>query len=193
MMDLIIRPVKFFHSLRNRTFTLWAPIIILLLTGIFDGVVTAITVEHTSLTEIVSGGFPILKSLYFILISNFMFYLILTLQVFLFPVIIRKLGGTGGSRKHSFYILGMSTMPLLIQSIIHLLFPGTVWWQYFEHMSVLYFLSYSLFNIFNIWSIALLIIGFAKVYAVSYKKASILYVQFVIKLIPLMIITLLVN
>lgn len=191
IMDLITRPAKFFEALKDRSFKLWIPAVVVLLYGILDSVAVSIVEADTSLNEILGGGFPIVRLLFLVLGSNLMFYAVLTAQVFLFPVILKKLGGSGGSRRHSFYILGMATLPILIQSIIHLMFPATIWWQYFENRTLLYFLSYSLFNVFNIWSVALLIIGFSKVFNVSYKKASILYVQFLVKLIPLVIIKLL--
>lgn len=190
MLNLILHPVTFFESLKTRHFNLIIPASILILSGFFDGLVSSMIAEGTNLQEIIGGTFPILTVLYLILLSNLSFYLIFTAQLFLFPIIVKKLGGSGGSLKHSFYILGISTLPILIQNIVHLLFPGTVWWQYFEHLTILHLLSYSIFNVFNIWSVALLVIGFAKVYNVTYKKASILYVQFLIKLIPLIIITL---
>lgn len=191
MSDLIFRPTRFFEKVKDEKIKLAIPILILFLVGIFDGVVNTLVLDETTLADVANGIFPISKVLFFILVSNLSFYGLIAIQTVLFPIIIKKLGGTGGSRKHSFYILGIAAFPLLLQSILHLLFPATVWWQYFEHRTILYFLSYSLFNVFNIWSVALLIIGFAKVYNVSYKKSSILYLQFIIKLIPFLIITIL--
>lgn len=193
MINLIIRPNKFFADIRGKKVPLWPPIVILLLTGIFDGVVTTIVVGETSLTQLLNGGFPLTRFVFLLVSSNFNFYLLITLQTILFHIIIKKLGGTEGTRQQAFFILGIAALPNLIQSIIHLLFPQTIWWQNFEHVKLLYFLSYSFFNLFNIWSVALLIIGFAKVYDVTYKKSSILYLQFLLKLVPLGIIYLLAN
>ena len=105
----------------------------------------------------------------------------------------KKLGGEIKSKRFSFYILGISSIPILIQSIIHIVFPITILWSYFKNNNIIYMLIYkvfNVFNIFNIWSIVLLIIGFACVYNISYKKASILYINFIIKFIPLIIIKL---
>ncbi len=191
IINLLIHPKTFFEKVRGQQVSLWPPVIILIITGILDGIVTVLTTGHTNIYELASRPMAGSRFLFLLLTSNLNFYLLIAAQTFLFHLIIKKLGGTGGTRRQAFYILGMSTLPILIQSIIHLFFPQTVWWQYFEYNKILYFLSYSLFNLANIWSVALLIIGFAKVYNVSYKKSSILYLQFLLKIIPLVIIMLL--
>jgi len=69
----------------------------------------------------------------------------------------------------------------------------TISWFTFENFHIISLIVYNFLNIFNLWSIYLLIVGFAKVYDVSYKKASVLYLQFLIKMIPLLIIYLIVS
>lgn len=191
MLTVLFKPKAFFEELNKREFSIATPILILFLVGIFDGVVNTLAVEHQTLGNVLSGAFPLTKFLFLVISSNLSFYLLIAAQTFLFHLIIIKLGGKGGSRKHSFYILGLAALPILIQSIVHLLFPGTVWWQNFDPNGILYFLSYSLLNFFSIWGVVILVVGFAKVYDVSYKVASILYLQFLLKIIPLVIIMLL--
>ncbi len=191
MLDVLFKPVAFFEDLKKRSFSIAMPIMILVLVGILDGVVNTLLVEHSTLSQLFSGSFPLSRFLLLLLSSNLSFYLLIAAQTFLFHLIILKLGGTGGSRKHAFYILGLAALPILLQSIVHLLFPQTIWWQNFDPNGVLYFVSYSLLNFFSIWSVIILVVGFAKVYNVSYKVASILYLQFLLKIIPLVIIMLL--
>lgn len=186
-MDLIFKPTKYFENIKNKKVRLWYPAVILFFIGLVDSLVSIYAIEDMSIFQITAGYFPIIRFLYYIFISNFAFYLLVLLQTFLFPVIIKKLGGENKSRRYSFYILGIASFPLLIQGIIHFIFPATLWWQYFEHRVILFFISYSFLNFFNIWSVLLLIVGFAKVYNVSYKKASILYLQFLLKLFPVLI------
>ena len=186
-MDLIFKPIKYFENIKNKKINLFYPGIILFIIGILDSLTTIYAIDGISLLQLPLGLIPAIQFIYHIIISNFSFYLIILLQTFFFPLIIKKLGGTQKDPSYSFYIIGISSFPLLIQGIIHLLFPATLWWQYFEHQVILYFISYSFFNLFNIWSVLLLIIGFAKVYEVSYKKASILYLQFLLKLLPVLL------
>lgn len=192
-MKLLFKPVQFFEELKYKQISIMIPVIILIFVGLFDGVVNTLIAENQSLSDLWNQSFPISNFLLLLVSSNFSYYIILTLQTIFFHLIIIKLGGKGGSRKHAFYILGMAATPLLIQSIIHLIFPETVWWKMFDSSSIMYFISYSLLNLASIWSVALLVIGFAKVYDVSYKTASILYLQFLLKLVPVIIIMLLAN
>ena len=185
-MDLILKPGRYFESIKDKKVNLILPGIILILIGILDSLSTIYAIDGISVFQLPSGIIPIIKFIYNIIISNFAFYLLVLLQTFLFPLIIKKLGGIHRGRRFSFYIIGISSFPLLIQGIMHFVFPATLWWQYFEHKVIFYFLSYSFLNVFNIWSVLLLIIGFAKIYDVSYKKASILYLQFLLKLLPVL-------
>ena len=189
MLKLITNPVEFFSQLKNRQVNVIFPIFLIVLAGVTDSIVMLMGIENITLAEVFLNHENLLKSLRFFLVSNMTFYIITILQIIFFPMIIKKLGGSGGSKNHSLYIIGIATMPIIIQSIIHSIFPGTILWNIFVNGSILYYLSYSIFNVFNIWSVALLIIGFAKVYSVSYKKASLLYVQFLLKLVPLAIVT----
>lgn len=192
MLKLLLKPVSFFDSLKERRPRMLIPFLLIFFTGIIEGFTFLLAIEDMTITEVFnSQGLDILlKS---VLIADIVFFMIISLQIILFPFIIRKLGGTGGSRRHSIYIIGVSTFPILIQSIIHFVFPQLIWWNNFSHLSVLYYLSYSIFNLLNIWSVAILVIGFARVYKVSYKIASILYLQFLLKLIPLAVISIILN
>lgn len=191
-MELLLNPKNYFEKLRDKKISITLPLIIILITGILSGVDAVLAAEGISLKEVLSGNFPIGKFLFLVFLSDITFYLLILAQTFLFTLIIKKLGGTGGGYKHSFYVLGMTTIPILIQTILHLVFPGTIWWNQFYHLPIIYYLCYVMLNGFAIWSVSLLIIGFAKVYQVSYKKAFILYAQFLIKIIPLVIIKLLI-
>lgn len=160
---------------------------ILISIGLIGGLVYLYTVENMNIFQIMKKNFPIVNFLYYFIIFNLSFYFMIIIRAIFFPFIIRKLGGEDKTFMHSFYILGISSFPLLIQGIISMMFPAFANWQYFENMDILHFLSSSVLNPFNIWSIILLVIGFAKVYNVSYKKASILQIQFVLKMVPVMI------
>lgn len=192
-MDLIRNPKKYFEKVRDRKVSIWLPLILILVTGIFSGIDITLSAENITLKDLFEGAFPLGEFIRLVLVAELTFYGLIAIQTFLFTLIIKKLGGTGGGYRYSFYILGMTTIPILLQSVMHFFFPGTVWWNGFSHMTALYYLSYTMLNVFSLWSIALLIIGFAKVYQVSYKKSSILYLQFLLKIIPLVIIKLLIK
>lgn len=192
-MDLIFNPIRYFEKIRQKKVSIVIPLILILVTGISSGINMTLASEGIALQQVVTGEFPLAQFLFLVMVSDLMFYIIITLQTFLFPLIIKKLGGIGSGYRHSFYILGMTTLPILIQSIMHFFFPATMWWNALAHMPIIYYLCYTMLNVFSLWSIALLIIGFAKVYQVSYKKSSILYLQFLLKLIPVFIIQFLVG
>lgn len=84
------------------------------------------------------------------------------------------MGGIG-TRKQAFYILGMSSFPALVEGLFFLIFPQAALLFDFENFRFISLVIYNFLNVFNIWGIYLLIVGFAKVYDVSYKKASVLY------------------
>lgn len=188
--DLIIHPKRFFEHSREREISIIAPIIILILIGIVDGIVVANLINHTTIYEMFDPAAPVISGttiLFSMLMGSFSVYALILIQTFVFNLIMKKMGGTG-TRKRAFYILGLASFPALVEGVIFLLFPQMVELFQFENFPFLSLLIYNFLNVFNIWGIYLLIVGFAKVYDVSYKKASVLYLQFLIKMIPLFII-----
>ncbi len=188
--DLIIRPKQFFERSRNREVSIIGPIILLILIGIVDGIVVANLITHNTIYEMFDPTAPVISGttiLFSMLIGSFSVYALILIQTFVFNLIIKKMGGTG-TRKQAFYILGLASFPALVEGVIFLLFPQTIGLFQFENFHFVSLLIYNFLNVFNIWGIYLLIVGFAKVYQVSYKKASVLYLQFLIKMIPLFII-----
>lgn len=188
--DLIIHPKQFFEKVRNREISITVPIVILILIGIVDGIVVANLFYHTTIYEMFNPEAPVISGttiLFSMLIGSFSVYALILIQTFVFNLIMKKMGGTG-TRKQAFYILGLSSFPTLVEGLIFLIFPQTIGLFQFENFHFVSLLIYNFLNIFNIWGIYLLIVGFAKVYDVSYKKASVLYLQFLIKMIPLFII-----
>jgi hypothetical protein len=188
--DLIIHPKRFFEHARDRKISIITPIVILILIGIVDGLVVASLVNHTTIYETFSPETPVISAtmiLFSMLMGSFSIYALILIQTLVFNLIIKKMGGSG-TRKQAFYILGLASFPTLVEGLIFLCFPQTIGLFQFENFHFISLLIYNFLNIFNIWGIYLLIVGFAKVYDVSYKKASVLYLQFLIKMIPLFII-----
>lgn len=195
IIDLIIHPKQFFESVRNREISIVGPMIILILIGIVDGIVVANLFYHTTIYEMFNPEAPVISStimLFSMLMGSFSVYLLILIQTVVFNLIMKKMGGTG-TRKQAFYILALASFPALVEGVIFLIFPQTIGLFQFENFHFVSLLIYNFLNIFNIWGIYLLIVGFAKVYDVSYKKASVLYLQFLIKMIPLFIIYLIVS
>lgn len=190
VVDLIIHPKRFFANSREREISIIAPIIILIMIGIVDGIVVAGLVNHTTIYDLFNPDAPVISAttmLFSMLMGSFSVYALILIQTVVFNLIMKKMGGTG-TRKQAFYILGLASFPALVEGLIFLIFPQTIGLFQFENLHFVSLLIYNFLNIFNIWGIYLLIVGFAKVYDVSYKKASVLYLQFLIKMIPLFII-----
>jgi hypothetical protein len=188
--DLIIHPKKFFEHTRERDISIIAPLIILILIGIVDGIVVAGLVNDTTIYDMFNSEAPVISAatiLFSMLMGSFSVYALILIQTVVFNLIMKKMGGTG-TRKQAFYILGLASFPALVEGLIFMYFPQTIGLFQFENWHFISLLIYNFLNIFNIWGIYLLIVGFAKVYDVSYKKASVLYLQFLIKMIPLFII-----
>jgi len=188
--DLIIHPKRFFENSRDREISIAAPIIILILIGIVDGIVVANLVYHTTIFEMFNPAAPVISGttiLFSMIMGSLYVYALILIQTVVFNLIMKKMGGVG-TRKQAFYILGLASFPALVEGLIFLIFPQTIGLFQFENFHFISLLIYNFLNIFNIWGIYLLIVGFAKVYDVSYKKASVLYLQFLIKMIPLFII-----
>lgn len=189
-MDLIIHPKRFFENSREREISVTAPIIILILIGIVDGIVVAGLVNHTTIYDMFNPEAPIISAttiFFSMLMGSFSVYALILIQTVIFNLIMKKMGGTG-TRRQAFYILGLASFPALVEGLIFMYFPQTIGLFQFENFHFISLLIYNFLNIFNLWGIYLLIVGFAKVYDVSYKKASVLYLQFLIKMIPLFII-----
>lgn len=188
--DLIIHPKRFFENSRDREISIIAPIIILILIGIVDGIVVANLINHSTIYEMFNLEAPMISGttiLFSMLMGSFSVYALILIQTVVFNLIMKKMGGIG-TRKQAFYILALASFPALVEGLIFLIFPQTMGLFQFENFHFVSLLIYNFLNIFNIWGIYLLIVGFAKVYNVSYKKASVLYLQFLIKMIPLFII-----
>ncbi|WP_373484675.1 Yip1 family protein [Acetobacterium malicum] len=193
--DLIIHPKRFFANSREREISIIAPIIILIMIGIVDGIVVAGLVNHTTIYDRLNPDAPVISAttmLFSMLMGSFSVYALILIQTVVFNLIMKKMGGTG-TRKQAFYILGLASFPALVEGLFFIFFPQTFGLFQFENFHFVSLLIYNFLNIFNIWGIYLLIVGFAKVYDVSYKKASVLYLQFLIKMIPLFIIYLIVS
>lgn len=189
-MDLIIHPKEFFENSREREISVTAPIIILILIGIVDGIVVAGLVNHTTVYEMFNPEAPVISAttiFFSMLMGSFSVYTLILIQTVVFNLIMSKMGGTG-TRRQAFYILGLASFPALVEGLIFMCFPQTIGLFQFEDLHFISLLIYNFLNIFNLWGIYLLIVGFAKVYDVSYKKASVLYLQFLIKMIPVYII-----
>lgn len=192
--ELIIHPKRFFEMSKNREISVRTPMIILILIGIVDGLVVASYMNHTTIYEVITSDTPVITGttiLFSMLMGSLWVYALILIQTVLFNLIMKKMGGTG-TRKQAFYILGMSSFPGLMEGLFFLIFPQAALMFDFENFRLISLIIYNFLNVFNIWGIYLLIVGFAKVYDVSYKKASVLYLQFLIKMIPLFIIYLMV-
>lgn len=171
-LNLLIHPVKFFKQVAEKEkLSLLIPILILVVIGLISGVVAANAVSTMDLPAEQVSTVKIITIITAIIAGIITLGIALVLKAGIFNLVLKKMGGEG-SFKTAVYVIGLSYFPKIIQSILNVFFQKPIDMTKVSQMDWVSFLG-GIFSIFNIWQIALTIIGLAVVYGVSYKKTAI--------------------
>ena len=75
MKNLLFHPVHFFKSLASDPPSIWLPGIIIITTGILNGMSSIINAGGSTITDLFNGKFPIVKFIYLSIILILLFIL----------------------------------------------------------------------------------------------------------------------
>ena len=173
-LNLLIHPVQFFKQLMSREkISLLVPIIILIVIGIFSGLIAGnavstmdmgIAEDKMSMVKWITIGTGVFSGIIGLGIA-------VVVKAGIFNFVLNKMGGAGNF-KTAVYVVGLSYFPKIIQSILSLIFQKPIDLTKAYEFDWVAFLG-GIFSIFNIWQILLIIIGLSVVYGLSYKKTAI--------------------
>ncbi|KNZ40975.1 Yip1 family protein [Acetobacterium bakii] len=177
LINLFIHPKKYFTEINEKEkFSLLAPIVILVIIGVLTGLTAGNTVSSMGLPEEQMGSIQGLAIGFGIFSGIIGLAIALVLKTGIFHFVLKKMNGTA-SFKSAIYVVGISFFPKIFQGIINLLFQKPLDLNTIYEFNIVNFLA-GIINIFNIWQIALTIIGLSIIYGVSYRKTAIPVIGF---------------
>lgn len=170
-LNLLIHPVKFFRQVSEREkVSMLIPIIIIVLISCLSGVVAGNMVATMSLPEEQLGMIKVVGIVSAIISGMIGLGAALAIKAGILHFILKKLGGAG-SFKTAAYVIGLTYFPKIIQTILNIFFQKPIDLATVSQFDWVSFLG-GIFSIFNLWQIALVIIGLSVIYGVSYKKTA---------------------
>jgi hypothetical protein len=170
-LNLLIHPVKFFKQVSEKEkVSLLIPIIIIVLIGCLSGIVAGNMVGTMNLPQ-EQLGMVKTGSIVTAIISGMIGLGVgLAVKAGILHFVLKKMGGVG-SFKTAVYVIGLTYFPKIIQTILNIFFQKPIDLTTVSKFDWVTFLG-SVFSIFNIWQVALIIIGLSVIYGVSYKKTA---------------------
>lgn len=175
--NLFIHPVKYFKEINEKeNVSLLIPIVILVIIGVLTGLTAGNTISSMELPEEQMGSIQGIAIGFGIFSGIIGLGIALVLKTGIFHFVLKKMKGNG-SFKSAIYVVGISYFPKIFQGILNLLFQKPLDLNTIYEFNLVNFLA-GIINIFNIWQLALTIIGLSIVYGVSYKKTAIPVIGF---------------
>jgi len=177
LINLFIHPIKYFKEIGEKEkVSLLAPIVILVIIGVLTGLTAGNTVSSMELPKEQSGAIQGLAIGFGIFSGIIGLGIALVLKTGIFHFVLKKMKGNA-SFKSAIYIVGISYFPKIFQGILNLIFQKPLDLNTIYEFNLVNYLA-GIINIFNIWQIALTIIGLSIVYGVSYRKTAIPVIGF---------------
>jgi hypothetical protein len=176
-LNLFIHPTRFFKIIKEQEkISFIIPIIIFVIIAILTGFTAGKTITTMGLPDDQMGaikaaaiGMGIFSTLIGLAIGLF-------IKAGIFHFVLKKMKGIANF-KSCVYVIGISFFPKIFQGILNLVFFKPINMDAIYEFDMLTVLSNSL-NVFNLWQIALTIVGLSIMYEISYRKTAILVIGF---------------
>lgn len=171
-LNLLIHPIKFFKQVSERgKISLLIPIIIIVVIGCLSGIVAGNAVGTMNLPEEQIGMVRVVSIVTAIISGIIGLGVAMSIKAGILHFVLKKLGGVG-SFKTAAYVIGLTYFPKIIQTLLNIFFQKPIDLTTVSQFDWVTFLG-SVFSIFNLWQVALIVIGLSVIYGVSYKKTAI--------------------